>query len=76
VVSVALEEALLRSVVKAHIHRPPASEILRRQLRVAAAVEFGGYRWHMSLSERFGGVETPNGDDEARWVVATQGGPG
>jgi hypothetical protein len=39
-----------RSVVKAHIHRPPSCEILRQPLHVAAAAEVAEYRWHVRLS--------------------------
>jgi hypothetical protein len=39
-----------RSVVKAHIHRPPSCEILRQPLHVAAAAEVAEYRRHMRLS--------------------------
>ena len=41
-----------RSVVKAHIHRPPLCEILRQPLHVAAAGEVAEYRWQMTLSGR------------------------
>jgi hypothetical protein len=59
-----------RSVVKAHIHRPPWCEILRRLLHVAAAAEVAEYRWQMRLSGQIRRCGIPNGDDEARWVVA------
>jgi hypothetical protein len=59
-----------RSVVKAHIHRPPSCEILRQPLHVATAAEVAEYRWRMRLSGKIVGVESSDGDDEARWVVA------
>jgi len=45
-------------------------EILRRLLHVAAAAEVAEYRWQMRLSGQIRRCGIPNGDDEARWVVA------